>query len=58
MVGKTYSTLLKEAAQMARRVRSARLLPTDGVACLRNGLAICYAHDGNAIGAIRRQRLI
>lgn len=52
MVGKTYSTLLKEAAQMVRSVRSARLLPTDGVACLRNGLAICYAHDGNAIGAI------
>lgn len=49
MGDKAYSTLLQDAAQMLRRIRSARPLPADGVAYFRNEFAISDAHDGNAI---------
>lgn len=49
MGDKVYSTLLQDAAQMLRRIRSARPLPADGVAYFRNEFAISDTHDGNAI---------
>lgn len=49
MGDKAYSALLQDAAQMLRRIRSARPLPADGVAYFRNEFAISDAHDGNAI---------
>ena len=48
MGDKAYSALLLDAAQMLRRIRSARPLPADGVAYFRNEFAISDAHDGNA----------